>query len=117
MEWFEKLKRAKELLDGIADKGADYVRNFAEFLREVADASEKSADAFDPTPPAKPGQPEQQVALGKVHEQELDNFLKECENQLSQPRTNAEASSWQEIGLTLLIELVKRIIEKRRNRP
>lgn len=107
MEWFDRLKRAKELLSDLADKGADHVKLFSNFLREVADATDKAVDAF------KGNQQGQQVSLGSVHTQELEAFVKECQDGLhTQGVSSAEASGWQEVGLALLIDLVSRLIKR-----
>jgi len=114
MEWFDKLKNAKELLDSFADRGANYLRTFSEFLRQVAEATDKAAKALDPTP-------DQMVALGTVHQEALEGFLAECQRGSNRSSIStmeqAEAAGWKEIGLTLLIDLVSRLIEKYRQRP
>lgn len=114
MEWFEKLKQAKEMIDSVREQGADYLRIAADFFKKTSESLNDAANSFDPTPSVP------QPMLGAVNTEQVESFLKECERDCNHPRVGANTDPkgvfWEQALLTVLVEVTKRILDRRKNK-
>lgn len=108
MEWLEKLKQAKEVLDDLGTKGADHLRKFAQFLKEASECLDNAANTLHPTG-------SQPLTLSATHTQDVEDFLTECRKEAMMQAPMTEVSGWKEIGISLLIDLARKLLEKHRN--
>lgn len=98
MNWLDKLREAKALIEGLKDSGADLMRRVAAAMEKIADAVKDSADIIDA--PAV-------TADGEA----LRTFKAEIDAVLAAP--GVMAFPWEQLLFQLISKLVEEILKRR----